>query len=94
MDKYKIIWSPQAYEDLDKIHFYIEHFLKEPQISNNILNKILKLVDSLKFFPERYPKVFNIAIENIHRVAINNYIVIYKVDNYSRSNIYFTYFSF
>ena len=95
MRKYKVIWSPKAYKDLQNIHFYIEYYLKEKNIANKVAKKILNLISSLSYSPEKYVKIqnFNEKTNNIRRMPVDNYVVIYKVDNNTRTSFYITYFS-
>jgi len=66
MKKYKITWSPTARNDLDNIHYYIEHFLKEKDIANNI--KAAK-----RLIENQDPVVWDIVEEVIkeHPVLLN-----------------------
>lgn len=93
--KYKIIWSPKALKDLDNIHFYIEYYLKERNTANNVVKRILDIIATLNYLPERYAKVKSISTEtkDIHKILVNNYIVIYDIEEDTRTSIYFTYFS-
>lgn len=93
--RYKIIWSPKALRDLDNIHFYIDYCLKEKHIANNIVRKLLNLVESLSYLPEKYEKMKSVPIrKNVRRASVKNYAVIYEVDKNTRTSIHFTYFSF
>ncbi len=93
--KYKITWSPQAYSDLQKIHFYLKYYLKEPNISNNLIKELLSSISSLSYFPEKFTKIQYSykKTKNIRRMLINNYVVLYEVNTNTRSSFYFTYFS-
>lgn len=95
MKKYKIIWSPKAKQDLQNIHFYIKYYLKEENTANNIIKKILNLISDLCYLPEKYMKIQSSKYknENIRKMPVGNYIVIYKVNIETRTSIYLTYFS-
>lgn len=95
MKKYKITWSPKARGDLDNIHFYIEYYLKEKNTANNIVKKLLNLIANLKYLPERYTKIqsFKDKTKNIHRMLVNNYVVIYEINENTRASFHLTYFS-
>jgi len=86
MKKYKITWSPTARNDLDNIHYYIEHFLKEKDIANNMINKLLQSISDLDYLPEKYVKVesSHYIAKNIRKMIVCNYIVIYEVGNHIR----------
>ena len=90
--KYKIIWSPRAYEDLKRIDNYIRYYLKEESIANKLIKKVFESISNLKFLPEKYPIVkYDDINENIRKMPVKNYIVIYQIDYFSRANFYFTY---
>jgi len=86
MNKYEIIWSPKAYEDLQNIYAYIINQLKEKYIANNIIKNILNSISSLSYLPERHTKVFKskIRIKNLRKLHIDNYVVIYEVVHNTR----------
>ena len=92
MNKYKIIWSPKAYDDLQNIHAYITYKLKEKHIANNVIKKILNSIASLNYLPEKYIRIYKSdpKAKNWRKLAIDNYIVIYEVEDNTRSSIYFT----
>lgn len=93
MKKYKIVWSPEAINDLDNIHFYIEHYLKEKSIANEILKKLLNSISNLKYLPEKYVRLKSFKNKNMRRMLVNSYVVIYEIDNDTRTNFHSTYFS-
>lgn len=95
MNKYKITWSPHTKEELNKIYSYISYYLQEPNIANNLLKKILCSISSLEYFPERYLKIYNYKSKskNLHRLLVNKYIIIYEVNNSTRTSFYSTYIS-
>ena len=92
MNKYKIIWSPKANQDLNKIYTYIAYTLKEVSIANKTVKKIIKFISSLNYSPERYPKLkYNNNIKNLRKLPLDNFVIIYQIDNISRSSLCFTY---
>ncbi len=80
--KYKITWSPNAYKDLQNIYSYIKYFLKEKNIANKIVQKILYSISSLDYFPERYIKLKDSKFEakNIRKMYAYKYNIIYEVN--------------
>ena len=95
INKYIIRPSPSFEKELQKIYKHISFKLKEPITANNFYNKVVKEIYSLQHFPERYLKIssYKNKNRNIRRMPINQYIVIYEVDNNTRTSLYFTYFS-
>lgn len=96
MEKYRIIWSPEAKQELDNIHFYIEHYLKEKRLADNMVKKLLIEISNLDYFPEKFErmKMTTNRVENARKMLVNNYVVIYEIKKDTRSSIYSTYFSF
>lgn len=86
MVKYKIIWLPEAKQDVEQIYLYIKYHLKEPIIAQKLYSKIKNTVLSLKYFPERNLDAVFYGIDgsNSKRVRINNYILLYEIDKQSR----------
>lgn len=89
MIEYDIVWSPKAYKDIDKISYY----LKEEKIAKKLIRNILNSISTLKHFPERYAKIEDINKDNIRKMLVKNYVVIYEVDSDTRASFYFTYLS-
>ncbi len=87
MDEYKINLTLQFQDELDKIYYYIYYSLHAPKTANKLHQKIKKSVYSLNFSPERYSKIYglnNLKNENIRKMPVDNYIIIYQVNNLSR----------
>lgn len=81
-EKFKIIYSPEALNDLRKIYSYIAFKLKAPDTARNQALRIRKEIRSLGFMPDRYVLVdFEPwKSRNTHKVTVNNYVVFYAVD--------------
>lgn len=94
--KYKIIWSKMFKLELKKIYNYILLNFNEPLIAQNFYSNIITSLYSLTAFPERYPNIIyyqNRKKLNIRKLFVENYIIIYEVNNDSRSSYNFTYIS-
>lgn len=83
MNKYKIVMSENFDKELENIYYYIKYILLEPNIAKKLYNKILNKIFSLEYFPEGYPKLFP-NIQNIRKLFVNNYLIVYYVDNQKR----------
>lgn len=94
-DKYIIRQTSSFEKELEKIYLYITFRLKEPKIAKKIFRKVKKEIYSLQYSPERYTKIFNDknTNRNIRRMLVNKYLIIYEVDNNTRTSIHFTYIS-
>ncbi|MCM1157340.1 MAG: type II toxin-antitoxin system RelE/ParE family toxin [Bacteroidales bacterium] len=53
-DNYRVIYSPEALDDIRKIYSYIAFELQMPDTALNQVNRIRKEVRSLDFMPMRY----------------------------------------
>jgi len=76
-EQYKVIYPPEALDDLDAIYTYIAFDLQVSQTALNQINRIRKGIRLLDNFPERYAKVDwePWASVGMHRVPIDNYVV-------------------
>lgn len=79
--KYKIYWSPQFTNEFKKILTFMNCQFNNYSISNNFKNNIINLIQSLDFFPERYPKITNFKYKdrNIRKSVFKKFIIIYEV---------------
>lgn len=83
-NKYKIIWSQNFKLEQKKIYNYTFFNLNEPLVVKELQSKIITSLYSLQTFPERYPKVEHYSSQkklNIRKLLIENYVVLYEVDN-------------
>ena len=88
MSKYKVLISPQAYEELEAIYKYIAMSLLSPGAANSTLEAIKNTIISLDEMPNRG------AIRKVGRYArqlfVKNYTVIYRVDEKNKAVIIIT----
>ena len=95
MTTFKIIYTQEFKEELKEIYKYISNVLKEKQIANRLIIKILNKISDLKIFPRLYMKIEKMdRLHNeYHRLVVNNYIVLYTVDELNQrviiSHIYY-----
>ena len=95
MNKYKITWSPKARKDLKNIYNYIAYNLGEKNVAKKQITNIIDSISTLETFPQRYLKLFdyNPYSPNVRRLPVNKYVVIYEVNNNTRSSLHFTHLS-
>ena len=74
---YKVVWSPEAIEDLQSIAEYIERDSKF--YARAVLIKILDVFRSIKIFPSRGRIVLEVGNDNIRELFVYSYRVIYQV---------------
>lgn len=79
MKEYKVSLTTQFKEELKKTLYFFPHsFITRRKLHTEIRNTVL----SLSIFPERYSKINkNFNTENIRKLPINKFVVIYEVDN-------------
>ena len=82
MSKYKVLVSPQAYEELEEIYKYIALSLLSSGAANSTLEAIKNTILSLDEMPNRgaIRKVGRYANMCYRQLFVKNYTVIYRVD--------------
>lgn len=76
--KYKVIWLNSFKTELSHIYFYLCNNLKQHYSAKNLHTRISKLLSSLSYFPERYPKLS--IHKDIRKIVFNKYIILYTVN--------------
>lgn len=83
--KYRLIFAPEFTRDLDEIFEYISCTLSAPLAAENQMAKIDKAITALKTMPYMYPICDELLGElNYRKIAVNNYVIIYSVDENNR----------
>lgn len=79
---YKVIYSPQALEDLTEIYEYIRFSLQARVAAENQSSRIRKMIRYLDTFPARHSLVEwePWASMKIYKVPVDNYMIFYRVD--------------
>lgn len=82
MDKYMVSLTSRALRDLDDIYIYIAQTLLVPETALGLIDKIEKEILSLENMPYRFPerKTGAYANRGYRQLFVNNYTVIYRVD--------------
>lgn len=57
----QIIWSPMAIDDLAMILQYLQKKWSR-KVSNDFINHIGKMIDSISSYPTQFPSVYRIRI--------------------------------
>ncbi len=74
---YRIVWSPEAVEDIESIAEYIE---KDSQFyAKAVVNKIFQSTEKLKEFPKVGRVVPELEREDIRELIVYNYRLVYQV---------------
>ena len=73
----QIIWSPQAFRDIESIRAYIAE--DSPRVAELVVGRIIKAVERLTIFPESGRKVPERNDPEIREVIESPYRVVYRV---------------
>lgn len=84
--KYTINLTPTFAKELDKIYKYMVYNLKIPNTANKFNKKIKKSIFSLTCFPERFSKILISNNNNLRKLIVDNYIIIYEIDSKKRTS--------
>jgi len=83
--KYKVIYLPSFYNDLDKITDYIMYKLENIIAANNLLDEIEKEIEKRSYNPDNYEKYVSTRRreDTYYRIYIKNYTIFYIVQDNS-----------
>lgn len=78
---WKLIYTPEALNDLRSIFIYIAFVLKVSDTAQKQVNRIRKEIRSLSTLPERYALVEwePWKSRNTRKITVDNYVVYYRV---------------
>lgn len=81
-NEYKVIITPTAYKEINKIYDYITDDLYAENAAKRLMKKIEEEVLSLKYAPKIHTKIekFDELKRDYRRIVINNYIILYTID--------------
>ncbi|WP_446451418.1 type II toxin-antitoxin system RelE/ParE family toxin [Tuanshanicoccus lijuaniae] len=82
---YRVIYSPQALQDLTERYEYIRFSLQARIAAENQSSRIRKMIRSLNTLPARHSLVEwePWASMKIYKVPVDNYMIFYRVDDES-----------
>ena len=73
----KLVWSPEAEEDLRGIYYYIKIKLNEPKVAENIISRITANTEKLKLYYNIYPLVFLKKTRPVRKIKVKRYLIFY-----------------
>ncbi len=81
-EKYEVLLSIKAKEDLKSIVFYIKNNLNEPSIAKKYAKVIKEEIISLSYFPQRNAIIDEETIKNLkmRKIVVKNYITFYRMN--------------
>ena len=74
---YRIVWSPVAVEDIESLAEYIER--GSQFYAKAVVNKIFQLTEKLKSFPKIGRVVPELGREDIKKLIVYSYRLVYQV---------------
>lgn len=79
---YKIKFTPQADQDLKKAVAYIAFVINNPTAANALNILTISKLNTLPYFPEKYPLVSDIALahQQIRYIPVDNYLLFYRIN--------------
>lgn len=86
MDKYKISIYPKAFKELDEIFKYIAIEKQSPENAKAQTDRIRQALQLLEVFPQSHQERLEgrYAKRGYRQLLIDNYIVIYKIDEVNK----------
>ena len=82
MDKYKVKVNPRAIRELDHIYEYIANEKLAPENAKEQVDRIKKAILGLETFLQSHQErnEGRYAAKDYHQLLIDNYIVIFRID--------------
>jgi len=86
LDKYEILFSIDAREDIEEITRYIKEVLALPELASIYREELLATIKELEFMPNRFEKVDTKYIKrnNIRKIIYKNHLTLYATDEEKR----------
>jgi len=87
MTLYRIVYSQEAFQDLDIIYRFIVTESLDLKIAERFVKKMKNAIKSLKEFPFRHQKC-EIAFrgtKDVRQFSTSNYLIIYVIDEASKT---------
>lgn len=81
-NQYKVIITPTAYKEINKIYDYIKEELYAENAAKNLMKKVEEEVQRLKYAPKIHTEIEKEdELKRIYRrIVIKNYIILYTID--------------
>lgn len=83
MDRYQIMITPKAKDDIIDIGDYISFILLEQETSQKLIKGLRSSISQLQYFPRKFPIIddYIIKYRKIHYMPYKNYFVFYAIDD-------------
>jgi plasmid stabilization system protein ParE len=79
---YKLVFSKLIYADINSSYKYIEEKLESPKAADNMIEKLIEVLNYLKETPFTRTLVQDeyLASLNIRSIKVKNYVLYYSID--------------
>lgn len=86
INQYKVIITPTAYKEIDKIYYYISENLYSKNAARNLIKQIERKLQRLKDTPKIHTEIKKVdELKNRYRrITIKNFVILYTVDEKNR----------
>lgn len=80
--KYKVIITPTAYKEINRIYDYIFEDLYAEKAAKDLMGKVEESVQALKYSPKIYAEIesFDELRRQDRRIVIKNFVILYTID--------------
>ncbi len=81
-NKYKVIITPTAYREINRIYEYISEELYAVGAAKDLMKEVEEEVQKLKYYPKIHIelKKSDELKRNYRKIVIKNYIILYTID--------------
>lgn len=81
-NQYKVIMTPTAYREINKIYDYITEELYAKNAARDLMKKVEEEVQRLKYAPKIHTEIEkpDELKRNYRKIVIKNYIILYTID--------------
>ena len=84
--KYKVIITPTAYKEINKIYDYILEDLYAEKAVKNLMKKVEEEIQLLKYSPKMYAEINKIdkLKRRYRRIVIKHFVILFTIDEDNR----------
>ena len=84
---YKIIITPTAYKEINKIYDYISEELYANKAAKDLMGQVEKKVQNLKYAPKIHKEIEKIdeVKRKYRRIVIKNFVILYTINEQTKT---------
>lgn len=85
-NQYKVIITPTAYREIDRIYYYISENLYAENAARDLIKEIEEKLQRLKDTPKIHTEIekFDELKNRYRRITIKNFIILYTIDEQNK----------